>query len=202
MPPPLPPPMPLLRSVCVFCGSSDRGSRVHKAEAARLGRLLAQAGIELVYGGGRVGIMGVIANAALEAGGRVVGVIPEHLMRREVGHLGTTELIVTASMHERKATMFARADAFVVLPGGPGTLDETFEILTWRQLGLHDKPLIICDSGGYWGPLKALVDHMVQGRYVKSAFRDFFAIERDADGVMARLGRSPARRRPSRMDRI
>jgi hypothetical protein len=196
----MPPPLP--RSVCVFCGSSDRGSRVHKAEAARLGRLLAQAGIELVYGGGRVGIMGVIANAALEAGGRVVGVIPEHLMRREVGHLGTTELIVTASMHERKATMFARADAFVVLPGGPGTLDETFEILTWRQLGLHDKPLIICDSGGYWGPLTALVDHMVRGRYVKSEFRDFFAIERDADGIMARLGRSSARRRPSRMDRI
>jgi uncharacterized protein (TIGR00730 family) len=196
----MPPPLP--RSVCVFCGSSDRGSRVHKAEAARLGRLLAQAGIELVYGGGRVGIMGVIANAALEAGGRVVGVIPEHLMRREVGHLGTTELIVTASMHERKATMFARADAFVVLPGGPGTLDETFEILTWRQLSLHDKPVVVCDMGGYWKPLVDLVRHMERSRYVQKSFLGFFSVVPRVDDVLDALRAAPAPRKPVRADRI
>lgn len=194
--------MPLPRSVCVFCGSSDRGARRHRSDAARLGALFADSGIELVYGGGRVGIMGVIADAALAAGGRVVGVIPEHLMRREVGHLKTTELIVTGSMHERKATMFARSDAFVVLPGGPGTLDETFEILTWRQLGLHDKPVVICDSAGYWRPLKDLVDHMVSGRYVKAGFRDYFHVVPGPDEVMERLRRTPAPRRPTRADRI
>lgn len=194
--------MPIPRSVCVFCGSSDRGARRHRSDAARLGALLAASGIELVYGGGRVGIMGVIADAALAAGGRVVGVIPEHLMRREVGHLKTTELIVTASMHERKATMFSRSDAFVVLPGGPGTLDETFEILTWRQLGLHDKPVVICDSGGYWRPLKDLVDHMVRGRYVKAGFRDYFHVVPGPDEVMESLRRTPAPRRPTRADRI
>lgn len=194
--------MPLPRSVCVFCGSSDRGSRAHRTEAARLGTLLAENGIELVYGGGRVGVMGVIADAALAAGGRVVGVIPEHLLRREVGHRQTSELIVTATMHERKATMFARSDAFVVLPGGPGTLDETFEILTWRQLGLHDKPVVICDSGGYWKPLVALIDHMVASRYVKSAFRAFFSVAAGPEAVIERLRRAPPRRRPSRADRM
>lgn len=194
--------MPLPRSVCVFCGSSDRGPRRHRLAAARLGALLAANGIELVYGGGRVGIMGVIADAALAAGGRVVGVIPEHLMRREVGHLQTTELIVTATMHERKATMFARADAFVVLPGGPGTLDETFEILTWRQLGLHDKPVVVCDSDGYWQPLAALVEHMIRSRYVKAAFRDFLSVAPDPEAVIDRLRRTPPRRRPTRADRI
>ena len=164
------------RSVCVFCGSSDRGPRRHRAAAARLG--------------------------ALAAGGRVVGVIPEHLMRREVGHLQTTELIVTATMHERKATMFARADAFVVLPGGPGTLDETFEILTWRQLGLHDKPVVVCDSDGYWRPLTALVEHMIRSRYVKAAFRDFFSVAPDPEAVIDRLRHAPPRRRPTRADRI
>ena len=194
--------MSLPRSVCVFCGSSDRGARRHRSDAVRLGTLFADSGIELVYGGGRVGIMGVIADAALAAGGRVVGVIPEHLMRREVGHLKTTELIVTASMHERKATMFARSDAFVVLPGGPGTLDETFEILTWRQLGLHDKPVVICDSGGYWRPLQDLVDHMVRGRYVKAGFRDYFHVVPGPDEVMERLRRTASPRRPTRADRI
>ena len=194
--------MSLPRSVCVFCCSSDRGPRRHRDEAARLGSLLAASGIELVYGGGRVGIMGVVADAALAAGGRVVGVIPEHLMRREVGHTKTSELIVTATMHERKATMFARADAFVVLPGGPGTLDETFEILTWRQLGLHDKPVVVCDSGGYWQPLSDLVSHMIRARYVKAAFRDFFAVEPNAEAVIERLRRGPPRRLPTRADRI
>ena len=194
--------MPLPRSVCVFCGSSDRGARTHRAEAAKLGRLLAANGIDLVYGGGRVGLMGVVADAALDAGGRVIGVIPEHLLRREVGHRRTSELIVTASMHERKATMFARSDAFVVLPGGPGTLDETFEILTWRQLGLHDKPVMICDGAGYWQPLVELIDHMIRARYVRAAFRGFFSVEAGPEAVIERLRRASPRRRPSRADRI
>lgn len=190
------------RSVCVFCASSDRGPRLHRQEAARFGRILADSGIELVFGGGRVGLMGAVAQAALAAGGHVVGVIPEHLIRREVGLRDCSELIVTANMHERKATMFARADAFVVLPGGPGTLDETFEILTWRQLGLHDKPVVLCDLGGYWAPLVALVDHMVRRRYVQRAFRSYFHVTDRVDAILPALAKAPAPSRPTRVDRI
>src|SRR6185369_2172118 len=133
------------RSVCVYCGSSDRGPEPHREAAVKLGQALAREGVELVFGGGRVGLMGVIADAVLSGGGRATGVIPEHLLRAEVGHGRVTELIIVPNMHERKETMFRRADAFIVLPGGPGTLDETFEILTWRQLQLHDKPIVIVD---------------------------------------------------------
>ena len=194
--------MSVPRSICIFCGSSERAAATHRREARRFGGLLARAGIELVYGGGRVGMMGAAADGALAEGGRVVGVIPEHLMRREVGHTGCSELIVTPNMHERKATMFARSDAFVVLPGGPGTLDETFEILTWRQLGLHDKPVMICDGAGYWQPLVELIDHMIRARYVRAAFRGFFSVEAGPEAVIERLRRASPRRRPSRADRI
>ena len=188
------------RSVCVFCGSSDRGPRAHRDAAARLGRLLAAAGVELVFGGGRVGLMGILADAALGAGGRVVGVIPEHLLKAEVGHGKVSELVVTADMHERKETMFARADAFAVLPGGPGTLDETFEILTWRQLGLHDKPIVVVDLGGYWKPFIGLVDHLVRQRYARPSFRGFFKVCEDVDAVLPTLARAPRSRRRSRLD--
>lgn len=194
--------MPIARSICIFCGSSDRAAQSHRRAAARLGRQLAAEGIDLVFGGGRVGLMGVVADATIEAGGRVVGIIPEHLMRAEVGHGKVTELIVTRTMHERKATMFARADAFVILPGGPGTLDETFEILTWRQLGLHDKPVVICDLGGYWRPLTALIDHMIRRRYVRPNFRSFFSVVSHVDDILPRLARLPAARRPTRADRV
>jgi uncharacterized protein (TIGR00730 family) len=190
------------RAVCVFCGSSDRAARSHRTAAARLGRRFADAGIELVFGGGRVGLMGVIADAALAAGGRAVGVIPDHLVKDEVGHGRVSELIVTRSMHERKQTMFARSDAFVVLPGGPGTLDETFEVLTWRQLRLHDKPVVICDLGGYWAPLTDLIDHMIRRRYLRRDFRTFFSVVDRVDEILPALAAAPSPRRPTRTDRV
>jgi hypothetical protein len=123
--------------------------------------LLAQAGIELVYGGGRVGLMGLVADAVLASGGRVTGIIPRHLHEREVGHVGLSDLVVVDSMHERKRRMFEMSDAFAVLPGGLGTLDETLEIITWKQLALHDKPIVIVDVAGYWTTLFALIRHTV-----------------------------------------
>lgn len=194
--------MPLPRSVCVFCGSSDRAAKSHRVAAARFGRQLAKQDIELVFGGGRVGLMGVIADNALSAGGRVVGVIPEHLLRAEVGHAKVSELIVTATMHVRKATMFERSDAFVVLPGGPGTLDEMFEILTWRQLALHDKPVVICDLEGYWTPLTALIEHMIRRRYVRPNFRNFYSVVERTQDILPAIEAQPASRRPTRLDRV
>lgn len=150
----------LPESVCVFCGSRTGSDPDHADQAQTLGRALAEAGIRLVYGGGQVGLMGVLADSVLAAGGQVTGVIPHFLNHREVAHPGLGDLVVVDSMHARKALMVARSQAFVVLPGGLGTLDETFEILTWRQLGLHAKPVVLVD-GGFWRPLRALIDHMI-----------------------------------------
>ena len=146
--------------LCVYCGSGVGLDRRYQAAARELGQSLAQAGIELVFGGGRVGLMGVLADAALEAGGRVVGIIPDRLRAAELAHRGASELVITGSMHDRKRLMAERADAFAVLPGGIGTLDETFETLTWRHLGLHDKPVYLVDVAGYWQPLRDLLDHL------------------------------------------
>lgn len=176
--------MTKIRSLCVYCGSSDLGAKQHRMAAAKLGRILAAEGIELVFGGGRVGLMGVIADAALSAGGRVTGIIPEHLIRAEVGHASVSELIVVDSMHVRKETMFRRADAFAVLPGGPGTLDETFEILTWRQLRLHDKPVVICNLDGYWQKLLDLIDGLIAGHYARPEFRSFYTVVESIDGIL------------------
>ncbi|MGE0254077.1 MAG: TIGR00730 family Rossman fold protein [Alphaproteobacteria bacterium] len=156
------------RSVAVYCGSSDHGPDRHRRLAAALGRTLAGAGVTLVYGGGRIGLMREVADAAIAAGGEVIGVIPTFLDRREVGHQGVARLEVVASMHERKARMAELADAFVVLPGGLGTLDEAFEIVTWRQLGLHDKPVVVLDDDGYWAPLRALVEAIVTNGYARA----------------------------------
>ncbi|MGC2415005.1 MAG: TIGR00730 family Rossman fold protein [Stellaceae bacterium] len=146
--------------LCVYCGSSLGGDDRYRAAARELGDALAKAGIELVFGGGRIGLMGVLADAVLAAGGRVVGIIPDRLRSAELAHPGISELVIVPSMHERKRLMAERADAFAVLPGGIGTLDETFEILTWRQLGLHDKPVFLVDVAGYWQPLRNLLDHL------------------------------------------
>jgi uncharacterized protein (TIGR00730 family) len=142
-------------AIAVFCGSRLGHDPRHREAAVTLGRALAKARIRLIYGGGRVGLMGVLADACLEAGGSVTGVIPTFLARRELEHEGLTELIETATMHARKAIMAERAEAFVTLPGGLGTYDETIEIITWRQLGLHDKPVILCDVAGSARPLIA-----------------------------------------------
>jgi hypothetical protein len=157
-----------LNSVCVFCGSAP-GRDPRFGEAARdTGALLARRGLTLVYGGGHIGLMGAMADAALAAGGRVIGVIPQHLMRPEVVHLGLSELIVVESMHQRKRLMADRADAFLVLPGGYGTLDETFEMLTWLQLGLQRKPLALVNVGGYFDPLLRWIRGAVDAGFVQA----------------------------------
>ncbi len=157
--------MPDIHAVAVFCGSRTGNDPAYRAAAQALGHGLASAGIRLVYGGGRIGLMGILADAALAAGGTVTGVIPEFLTRREVAHPAITELIVTDSMHSRKQRMFEAADAFISLPGGLGTLDETIEIITWRQLGLHAKPILICDVVGSAAPFLAAIEATIDADF-------------------------------------
>ena len=154
--------------LCVYCGSAAGLDRRYEDAARELGAALAKAGIELIFGGGRVGLMGVLADAVLAAGGRVVGIIPQRLRDAELAHPGAGELVIVGSMHDRKRLMAERADAFAILPGGIGTLDETFEILTWRQLGLHDKPIFLVDVAGYWQPLRDLLDHLIAQGFTQS----------------------------------
>lgn len=179
--------MARIERVAVFCGSSPGGTPAFGAAAAALGAGLARAGRVLVYGGGQMGLMGVVADAALAAGGRVVGVIPDFLLRREVAHLALSELVVTDSMHSRKTAMFDRADAFVVLPGGLGTLDEAVEIITWRQLGLHDKPILVCDVLGSAAPLVAAVEAAIAQGFARPQARHLFELHEGVASVLARL---------------
>lgn len=155
-----------LRAICVYCGSNPGADARYRERAIDLGTRLAKQGLTLVYGGGNVGLMGTVADAVLEAGGEVIGVIPEQLVNWEVAHKGVTRLEVVSSMHERKARMFDLADGFVALPGGFGTLDEMFEMLTWRQLGIGDKPCAFLDVGGFYAPLMAMLDRMVAERFL------------------------------------
>jgi len=185
---PLPPPGPALpRAVCVFCGSNPGRRPGYLAVARQLGGILAGAGVHVVYGGGRIGMMGALADAALAAGGRVTGVIPRHLAEREVAHDGLDELHVVSSMHERKALMASLADAFVTLPGGFGTLEETFEVLTWSQLGLHEKPLLVLEVGSFYAPLVAFLDHAAEEGFLRREHRALLLVERDPHQVLARL---------------
>src|SRR3954447_22910033 len=184
--------MPQIRSLCVYCGSSGAVDEKYRAAATELGGRLAAAGIELVYGGGRIGLMGLLADAALAGGGRVVGVIPERLRDAELAHQGATELLIAASMHDRKRLMAERADAFAVLPGGTGTLDETFEILTWRQLGLHDNAIFLVDVAGYWRPLIALLDHITAQGFAPSFGPQTLRILPSVSALMAELPQSAA----------
>ncbi len=178
--------MPGIHSVAVFCGSNSGADPAFAAGARALGRGLAASGMRLVYGGGRVGLMGAVADAAVAAGGEVLGVIPEFLARLEVAHTGIAELTVTDSMHSRKQLMFAEADAFVSLPGGLGTLDETVEIITWRQLGLHDKPILLCDIAGSAAPLLAAIEAAISLGFASARARDLFEV---TDGVAPLLER-------------
>jgi uncharacterized protein (TIGR00730 family) len=181
-----------MKTVCVYCGSSIGAKAVYAERAAALGTRLAQEGLALVYGGGNVGLMGVAADAALAAGGEVIGVIPEQLVGWEVAHRGLTRLEVVSSMHERKARMFDLSDAFVALPGGFGTLDEMFEMLTWRQLGLGDKPCAFLDVDGYYAPLIAMLDRMVEESFLRSGHREELWYGEDIAGMLAWLrGYSP-----------
>lgn len=184
--------MASIASVCVYCGSS-LGANPRHAEAARqLGTELAGRGIRLVYGGGRIGLMGQVADAVLAGGGQVIGVIPEHLQVQEKGHRGVTELHVVASMHERKNLMFELSDAFVILPGGFGTLDEAFEMLTWRQLQLHDKPILFVNIGGYWTLLDKLVDQFIGEGFARASSRRLFAMVDAVEDVIPTLIREPS----------
>ena len=183
--------MTRVKRVCVYCGSAGEVAEAYREAARRTGRLLAEAGIELVYGGGRVGLMGLLADAAIAAGGRVVGIIPDFLHSREIAHPSVSELIVVGSMHERKQRMFELSDAFAILPGGLGTLDETLECLTWRQLRLHDEPILLVDVEGYWAPLIELIDRVIAAGFARPKTRELFRIVRDPEGLLAALAAAP-----------
>jgi uncharacterized protein (TIGR00730 family) len=183
--------MALIRTVCVYCGSSGRVDEVYRAAATRLGVTLAKAGMAVVYGGGRIGLMGLVADAALASGGKVTGIIPRHLHEREVGHHGLTEMILVDDMHSRKRRMFEMSDAFVTLPGGLGTLDETIEILTWKQLGLHDKPIVVVDVAGYWAPLIELIDHAIASGFAGRDARLLYRVVSRVDEVVPALVAMP-----------
>jgi uncharacterized protein (TIGR00730 family) len=179
--------MTAVKRLCVYCGASNGVDEVYREAAARLGQILGQAGVELIYGGGRVGLMGLLADATLTAGGRVTGIIPSHLDNAEIGHRSVSDLIVVGSMHERKQRMFELADAFAVLPGGLGTLDEAFEIITWRQLGLHDKPIIVIDVAGYWAPLMTLFEHVIAQGFARDKDRNLAQLVASVEDVLPAL---------------
>lgn len=184
--------MAKIESICVYCGSAS-GKGPHYAEAAeRLGTLMAEAGIELVYGGGSVGLMGTVARAVIAGGGRVTGVIPQFLEAKELAERSVTELIVTADMHERKRTMFERADAFVALPGGIGTLEELVEMMTWAQLGRHEKPVLIANIGNFWEPLVDLLGHMTEAGFIRKEYAVNYLVADRVEDIVPMLAEAAA----------
>ncbi len=182
---------PTLRSVCVFCGSRAGAKDSYALAAQDVGVLIAEMGWRLVYGAGDVGLMGEVARAAQAAGGQSMGVIPTHLMAREQGKRDLTTLVTTENMHERKKVMFMNSDAIVVLPGGAGSLDEFFEVLTWAQIGLHEKPILLLNTDGYWQPLIKLLDHVIAEGFADATMRQLFIVVNDvyelSDGLRAAL---------------
>lgn len=187
--------MTAIGSICVLCGSGEGNAPAYRAAAVDLGREMARRNIKLIFGGGSIGLMGAIADAVLDEDGQAVGVIPEFLVRYEVGHKRLSNLVVTDSMHERKRRMFEMADGFVVLPGGLGTLDETFEIVTWKQLHLHAAPIVVLDVGGYWTPLKSLIDSVIDARFAHPKVADLMIFVTSVDAVIPALEAAP---RPAR----
>ena len=184
--------MAAIASLCVFCGAQKGRNPAHVDAARSLGAALARRGITLIYGAGGIGLMGEVADAVLAAGGRAVGVIPKHLESLEVAHPGLTEMVVTEDMFRRKQIMIDRADGFVVLPGGFGSLDEFFEVLTWKQLGLHDKPVVVLDSEGYWGPLLDLLDHVSTEGFAPHAKSGLATVVRTTDELFRVLDNGQA----------
>ncbi len=179
--------MTSIRSLAVFCGSRVGIKPVYAAAGRTLGQGLAHAGIRLVYGGGRIGIMGVVADAVLAAGGEVLGVIPDFLTKMEVAHEQATEMVVTDTMHTRKLRLYEESDAFLIMPGGLGTFDETFEIITWRQLRLHDKPILICNVAGWAEPLVTMIEHAIGQGFADPACRQLFEVVDSVDAALNRL---------------
>ncbi|MBM85144.1 MAG: TIGR00730 family Rossman fold protein [Rhodospirillaceae bacterium] len=175
-------------TICVFCGSSIRVDQVYRETAKEMGRIIGEARIDLVYGGGRVGLMGLVADAALSAGSRVTGIIPQFLKEREVDHPLLDELIITENMHTRKQLMYERANAFVSLPGGFGTFDETIEVLTWSQLGLLAKPIILVNVKGYWDPFVSLVRHAVDEGFTQTKHTEIMSVVDAPAGVLPLVG--------------
>jgi len=185
-------------SIAVFCGSRPGHDPQQIATAQALGQAMAENGIELVYGGGRVGLMGAVADAVQEAGGKVTGIIPDFLMQREVGNTKVDALEVTDSMHSRKRRMFDLADAFITLPGGLGTLDETIEIITWKQLKLHDKPIVVINVDGYWDLLTASTAHFTDAGFAYASDAELFTVVDGVDAALDALrGTAPAAPKPS-----
>ena len=190
-----------MKRVCVFSGSSPGGDLAYRAAATDLGHRLAERGIELVYGGASVGLMGAVADAAMEGGGHVIGVIPQSLVDREIAHPAIADLRVVESMHERKALMADLADAFVALPGGVGTLEELFEVYTWNQLGLHAKPLGLFNVRGYYDGLARFLDHAVEERFVTPHHRAMLLVSEHLDELIDGLDGWQAPRQPKWIDR-
>jgi uncharacterized protein (TIGR00730 family) len=178
-----------IRALCVFCGSQTGTDPAHAAAAVALGTALAAAGTTLVYGGGRIGLMGVIADAVLAGGGKVIGVIPDFLKDKELAHTAATEMVVVPDMHTRKKVMFERSDAFCILPGGVGTLEEMFEIVTWRQLHLHNKPIVILNTAGYWQPLITLIDNMIGEGFAHRGHEELITVVNGPEDVLPAAAR-------------
>ncbi len=181
--------MDQLKSVCVYCGASNKTEGVYKRAAENLGKELAQNNLELIYGGGKNGLMGLVSTSALNHGGEVTGFIPEHLDDREGAHTAISNLFIVDNMHERKMGMFDKSDAFVILPGGFGTLDEFFEILTWKQISLHHKPIVVVNTNGYWNALKDLMESVINAQFAQEIHRSYVDFVETPEDVVPTLKR-------------
>ncbi|MDE2647141.1 MAG: TIGR00730 family Rossman fold protein [Paracoccaceae bacterium] len=178
---------PIRKSVCVFCGSRAGKASEYAVEAKKLGKIIAENNWRLVYGAGNVGLMGVVANSVQFNKGEILGVIPKHLLEREVGKTDLSTFIITENMHERKKVMFMNSDFVVILPGGLGTLDEFFEILTWKQLGLHEKKIIIININGFWDKLIELLDNLVKSEFADLSIKDYFYVVKSVDELLSTI---------------
>jgi uncharacterized protein (TIGR00730 family) len=185
-----------LSSICVYCGTGSEVDQAYKDAAFQLGQHLAQKKVRLVYGGGRMGLMGLVADGCFNNGGEVIGIIPEHVQKKEVANPHVTELFTVDSMHTRKRMMVDKSEAFVILPGGFGTLDETFEILTWKYLGQHDKPIVFLNVKGFYDPLLKMVDHMVDSGFTPFWHRHLYQVVDKIEDILPALNSQPEHVRP------
>jgi uncharacterized protein (TIGR00730 family) len=183
--------MSKIKSLCVYCGSSINVDENFKTLAHDMGKILAENNIRLVYGGGKAGLMGIIADSVMTHGGEVTGIIPSHISDREIQHKGLTELHIVDSMHVRKQMMVDHSDAFLVLPGGVGTLDETCEIMTWRQLGIHDKPIVVADIKGYWTPFITMIDHIIEQGFMRPDDKNVMSVVKTLEEIVPAIENAP-----------
>ncbi len=183
--------MSKIKSLCVYCGSSINVDEDFKTLAHDMGKILAENNIRLVYGGGKAGLMGIIADSVMTHGGEVTGIIPSHISDREIQHKGLTELHIVDSMHVRKQMMVDHSDAFLVLPGGVGTLDETCEIMTWRQLGIHDKPIVVADIKNYWTPFLTMIDHIIEKGFMRPDDKNVISVVKTLEEILPAIENAP-----------